>query len=573
VSTSNWTETTTGKQMGEFFRRLKAKPGLTAEIVAASLFANILALASPLFVIQVLNRYVGQGVDATLAALASGVLIAIALELGFRQVRMKLARGLSATKDDELSTGAFGILTTAENMALMSIPAGERREVVRGLEMVENAYTPGNITSVIDVPFALLFAVALFLLSPHLAAIAVGFLIVIFIFAVQSQRSLRGPTATLSGAQNEVAGLLNNANAATDTVRAFGGRSIVTEAWAKASERSRLLRALIARRQALVQSVTQSAQALMSVFIYSTGAWLVVRGELDVGLLIGANILSARTLGPMIKFAQLGESFAKAETALAKVREFASLPVEQEKGAKLSQFNGQIEFRDVAFSYPGATTPLFEGLNFKLPPGGVMVVTGSNGAGKSTLAKMAAGLLHPARGQVLADGVDLKQLDPAWWRSQLMYLPQEPTFINASIKANLEAANPNQDDDAMMRIVREVGLGPFIDESADGMDQIIGNSGGNMALGQRRRLAFARAMFVGGKMAVLDEPTESLDDEGTAFVYSALIDMARRGKTIIAFSRNPKIVSAATLILDLDSKPTPVLRQNKPRVVRTETAS
>ena len=126
--------------MGDFFKRLKAKPGLTTEIVAASLFANILALASPLFVIQVLNRYVGQGVDATLVALASGVMIAIALELGFRQARLKLARGLSATKDDELSTGAFGILTTAESQALASIPPGERREVVRGLELVENAF-------------------------------------------------------------------------------------------------------------------------------------------------------------------------------------------------------------------------------------------------------------------------------------------------------------------------------------------------------------------------------------------------------------------------------------------------
>ena len=395
----------------------------------------------------------------------------------------------------------------------------------------------------------------------------------IFLFAVISQRSLRGPTATLGGAQNEVSGLLNNANVATDTIRTFGGRAIVSAAWAKASERSRLLRALIARRQALVQSVTQSAQALMSVFIYSTGAWLVVHGELDIGLLIGANILSARALGPIIKFAQLGESFAKAENALAKVREFASLPVEPEKGAKLSKFNGQIEFRDVSFSYSGASTPLFEGMNFKLPPGGVMVVTGSNGAGKSTLAKMAAGLLQPTRGQVLADGVDLKQLDPAWWRSQLMYLPQEPTFINATLRENLEASNPGQSDETLMRIVREVGLGPFVDESPDGMDRMIANGGNNMALGQRRRLAFARAMFVGGKLAVLDEPTESLDDEGTAFVYSALIDMARRGKTIIAFSRDPKIVSAATLILDLDSKPTPTLRQNKPRVVRSESAS
>ncbi len=559
--------------MGEFYRRLKAKPGLAAEVVTASLFANILALASPLFVIQVLNRYVGHGVDATLAALASGVLIAVALEFGFRQVRLKLARGLSSRKDTELSTGAFGILTTAESMALMRIPPGERREVVRGLELVEGAYNPGNITAVIDVPFALLFSFTLFLLSPHLAAIALGFLIFIFVTAVISQRNLRGPTATLSGAQNEVSGLLNNANGAIDTIRVFGGRNILSAAWTKASERSRLLRALIARRQALVQSITQSAQALMSVFIYSVGAWLVVHGKLDVGMLIGANLLSSRALGPIIKFAQLGESFAKAENALAKVREFASLPAEPDKGAKLSQFNGQIEFRDVSFTYPGANAPLFEGLSFKLPPGGVMVVTGSNGAGKSTLAKLAAGLLHPARGQVLADGVDLKQLEPNWWRQQLIYLPQEPTFINASLRSNLEAANPDQSEETLIRIVHEVGLGRFVDENPDGLDRMISNGGGNMALGQRRRLAFARAMFVGGKMAVLDEPTESLDEEGTAFVYSALIDMARRGKTIIAFSRNPKIVSAATLILDLDVKPTPALVVNKPRIVKTETAS
>ena len=558
--------------MGEFYRRLKAKPGLAAEVVTASLFANILALASPLFVIQVLNRYVGHGVDATLAALASGVLIAVALEFGFRQVRLKLARGLSSRKDTELSTGAFGILTTAESMALMRIPPGERREVVRGLELVEGAYNPGNITAVIDVPFALLFSFTLFLLSPHLAAIALGFLIFIFVTAVISQRNLRGPTATLSGAQNEVSGLLNNANGAIDTIRVFGGRNILSAAWTKASERSRLLRALIARRQALVQSITQSAQALMSVFIYSVGAWLVVHGKLDVGMLIGANLLSSRALGPIIKFAQLGESFAKAENALAKVREFASLPAEPDKGAKLSQFNGQIEFRDVSFTYPGANAPLFEGLSFKLPPGGVMVVTGSNGAGKSTLAKLAAGLLHPARGQVLADGVDLKQLEPNWWRQQLIYLPQEPTFINASLRSNLEAANPDQSEETLIRIVHEVGLGRFVDENPDGLDRMISNGGGNMALGQRRRLAFARAMFVGGKMAVLDEPTESLDEEGTAFVYSALIDMARRGKTIIAFSRNPKIVSAATLILDLDVKPTPALVVNKPRIVKTETA-
>lgn len=559
--------------MGELWNRFKARPSLTAEVIAASLFANILALASPLFVIQVLNRYVGQGVDATLAALASGVLIAIALEFGFRQVRLRLARGLSKQKDSDLATGSFGILTSAETAALMRIPASERREVIRGLEMVENAFSPSNIAAVIDVPFALLFAVALFLLSPHLAGIAVTFMIVLFALAILSQRNLREPTMALSANQNDVSGILTNANNATDTVRFFGGRGLLTQAWAKTAGRSRLLRALISRRQTLVQTMTQSAQALMSVFIYSLGAWLVVHGQLDVGLLIGANILSARALGPVIKLAQMGESFAKAEGALEKVREFATLPVENERGAKLSAYNGQLELRDIAYTYPGATTPVFEGLNVKLPPGGVMVVTGSNGAGKSTLARLAVGLMRPDRGQVLADGVDIQQLDPAWWRGQVMYLPQEPTFINASIRENMEAANPNQSEETMMRIIREVGLGRYVDESTDGMDAVLTGGGTNMALGERRRLAFARAMFVGGKLAILDEPTEGLDDEGTSFVYTALIDMARRGKTIVAFTRDKQIVRAATLILDLDAKPSPVLRTNKPNIVEREAAS
>ncbi len=550
--------------MGELIRRLRERPNLTAEVLAASLFANILALASPLFTIQVLNRYVGQGVDPTLATLATGVLLAIALEFGFCQARLKLARGLSAAKDRDLATGAFGILTTADIAALSKVPAGERRELLRGLDMIENAYSPANIAAVIDVPFALLFAAALFLLSPHLAGITVLFLIGIFLFAVSAQRALRGPTQMLNGQTNETAGILNNANTAVEAVRAFGAREILFNAWNVVGGRTRTLRAMIAKRQASVQSITQSAQAVMSVFIYSVGAYLVVRGDLDVGVLIGANILSARALGPIVKFAQMGEGFAKAETALAKIREFAHMPVEPERGTRLSAFNGQLELRNVGFSYPGAKVPLYEGLNFKLPPGAVLVVTGKNGTGKTTLAKIAVGLLKPDQGQVLADGVELGQFDPSWCRRQVMFLPQEPTFLNASIRANLQAATPDGSEETMMRIVREVGLGRFIDESQEGIETILQSGGSNLALRLRRRLAFARALFVGGKLAILDEPTEGMDGEGTAFVYSALIDMARRGKTIVAFSRDPQILRAASLVLDLDSKPVPVLRQSAP---------
>lgn len=543
--------------MRELFRRLRARPGLTAEIVVASLFANILALASSLYVIEILRRYVSHGVGATLLTLTSGVMLAIILEFGFRKARLKLAAALSAPHEQRLATGAFGILTTADLEALERIPPGERRELLRGLDSISQAYSAANIGSILDVPFAMLFVVALLLLSPLLALVAFVFIVSTFSCAVLAHRGLRAPMRALGEAQGHGQGLVGNANQAADTIRAFRSRTHVEKAWTTHLERLHPLRRLIARRQAMAQQVTQSAQAMMSVTIYAVGAYLVIRGDLNVSILVGANLLGSRALGPLVRFAQMGETFSKAEQALNRLRQFATLPKESTDGAKLQAYQGQIEYRDVAYQHGGTPMPLFEGLTLKVAPGGVLVVTGRNGAGKTTLARLTIGLLRPARGLILADGVDIRQFAPDWWRRQVSYLPQEPTFVNGTIRDNLLAANPALAEEEMTKAVRDVGLGRFLDESEAGLDMPIVNGGLSLAVGQRRRLALARALVTGGRLAVLDEPTEGLDEEGCAYVYSVMIEMAKQGKTIVAFSRDPQILKGATLVLDLNPKPVP----------------
>lgn len=181
--------------MKELFRRLATRPGISGELVVASLFANALALASPLFVIQVLNRYVAHGVDATLATLTAGVLIAIILEFAFRQVRMRLAGGLCRRPDETMSLGAFGVLTGARIDQLERLNPGLRREIMNGASTVESAYNAPNVTAVLDVPFALLFVGVLFLLNPILAGIAASFLVAVFLLGTLVLASLRGPHA------------------------------------------------------------------------------------------------------------------------------------------------------------------------------------------------------------------------------------------------------------------------------------------------------------------------------------------------------------------------------------------
>ena len=188
-----------------------------------------------------------------------------------------------------------------------------------------------------------------------------------------------------------------------------------------------------------------------------------------------------------------------------------------------------------------------------------MVLTGRNGTGKTTLSRLMAGLLEPTRGQILIDGVDLRQVVLSWWRRQILYLPQEPTFLDGTIRDNLMCVNPDLDEDGLNRVVREADLGRFIDESPQGLETELVENGRTLAVGVRRRLALARALATDGMLAVFDDPTEGLDEEGRAAVYTAMRTLSSRGRTMIVATNDSHIMRGARLVLDLNAKPIPRL--------------
>lgn len=545
--------------MTELLARLAARPGLALELMAASLFANVLALAMPLFVIQVLNRYVAHGVDETLVTLTAGAAAAVLFECGFRQARLRLAAGINAPNDEALDARVFGVLTGAKAATLDQVPGGLRREIMGGPEAVATALSATNVCAVLDVPFALVFLAALFLLSPPIAALVACFLAAVFVVAAVSLAALRAPTRELVGVAGKRNALVGTATAASDTVRAFNAAPYLRRLWQSEGDALHRLRRRITARHGLVQSLTHGAQLLMAIAVIALGGVLVVRGELDVGALIGANILAARALGPVARLATLGEAFAKARQSLAMLRDFFKLSAERQQGAALEAFQGRLELKDLAFAYPGARAPLFESVSLALEPGAVLVVSGANGTGKTTFARLLLGLLEPSRGQILIDGVDLAQLVPLWWRRQVAYLPQEPRFLNGSLRDNIATFNPDLDEATLNALIDTAGLRAFVSQSSDGLDAQVTNNGDNLSLGIRRRLALARALAADGRLVVFDEPTEGLDGEGAQRIYAALNELAARGRTIVAFSHDANIVKGTHFVLDLNAKPVPSL--------------
>lgn len=545
--------------MNELFNRLLTRPALTAEMIAASLIANVLALASPLFVMQVLNRYVAHGVNSTLFTLCAGVVIAILLELAFRQIRMRLAASINAPYDRAIANGAFGSLTSTKSAFIEKLPAGVRQEMMSGAEKLQAAFNANNMSSMMDVPFALMFIAVLYILNPTISLVVACFVGLSFLISVLTLASLRNPTRLVQLESGRRSSLVGAAIQAGDTVRAFNATGFIRDQWQQRTSAYNALTRKIVLRQGLVQSLGMTLQATMGALVISTGAIQVVNGSMDVGVMIGINIIAARALGPIIKFATMSEQFAKARQALVMFQEFARLPVERRDGTALSQFTGTIEFSDVAFAHPDAKTPLFESVNLKLEPASILVFSGANGTGKTSLARMMAGLLEPTRGRILVDGVDLAQIAPEWWRKQIMYLPQEPKFLNGSIAENISLANPEITPDKLQGIIDMAGLRSFVDQSTDGIETQIFGGGKNLSLGIRRRIALARALATEGRVFIIDEPTEGLDSEGTEAVQNAMNIMVQRGCTVLVFSHDPKILQTTPHYLDLNSKPVPIL--------------
>lgn len=548
--------------MDELIRRLKRMPATTAELLLASALLNLLALADTIYVMIVLRRYIAHGFDGTLFILTAGALAAVAAQWGLRRARDVLAAEVGRAPDLELSEDIHKALVMADAGALEALQAERPKGVAADFQDVQAAYDAGNLGALLDAPFALIFLVAVYWLSPLLAAVVLVGMALSLASGLVSVRMARRGAGVLSARAEAHRSFVGAASRASDTVRAFGGAASCRERWGglvagvSGGERS------LEDARGLTQSLTMGAGVFVRVAVYAVGAKLAVDGDLAVAALIGASIMASYAVQKATALTQALSLFDRAAEARSRLADLTGLPREG-GGARPEAFAGRVGLAGLVFGFEGRE-PLFDGLDLDLEPGSVLVVRGRNGSGKTTLLRLLAGLLAPARGEVLADGAPLSGLDRSWWRSQIAYMPQEPFFLAGTIRENVAMLRPDLEGAELRRILAACGLGGFLDRSEQGVETPLTDAGRTLPVGVRKRLALARALASGGRVAFLDEPTEGLDAEGRSLVYRIMNEMAREGRTIVAVSHDPSIVKGAGHVLDLSADGPLAARRTRP---------
>jgi ATP-binding cassette subfamily C protein LapB len=296
------------------------------------------------------------------------------------------------------------------------------------------------------------------------------------------------------------------------------------------------------------------ATQLVTVGTVITGVYLIKEGELTVGALIACVILGSRAMAPLAQLANILVRFQQSKVALSTLNKIMAMPVERPVGKVFVSrpvAEGALEFKDVDFSYPNQKLEALSKVSFRIAPGERVAIIGRIGSGKSTVGKLLVGLYQPTEGSVLADNVDLRQMDPADLRHGIGYVPQDVFLFYGSARDNIAMATPYADDSMVIRAAQLAGADDFIRRHPQGYDMPVGERGEALSGGQRQTIAVARALMLDPPVLVLDEPTSGMDHSSEQRLKDRL-EKILPGKTLVVISHRASLLSLVDRVIILD---------------------
>jgi len=521
-------------------------------LLTISLFINLLALAVPIFVLQVYDRVVFHAGVTTLQGLVIGMALVLIFDAALKVTRVRSFQLISARNEAKLTERIFKQLFALPLKKLEEQPLWYWQSLFQDANLVRNVLGGATAALILDLPFALLFMLLTFLIAPPLAWLFLLALVFFIGLAIFSQHTIQRKTQlerqSVQQRETMIAGVL----AGRETVKMFD----LGNYWQDKQRDLQLdsMSASMARGQATdyFRIISQSTSLMFTVTLTSVGALAILEQEMTIGALIAANMLGSRLIAPFIQLVEHWRTFAQFHKALNRLNDFFKIRIDKtEHLLDLPVTQGKIQLQELYFSYDDQQNPAIAGLDGVIGPNGLHLLMGRNGSGKSTLLKLVSGLYLPAKGKVSLDQADLRQFSSAQLHQYIGYLPQKIELFHGSIYENITMGMDTCDQDDVIKLAQQVQLHELVTQLPMGYETMLQEGGRGISGGLLQKIALARTLIRKPKVLLLDEPTNNLDSDAEKALLSFISQYAEN-HTVIVATHSPVLIQSATSIIVLE---------------------
>jgi len=512
-----------------------------------SMFINILALVSPIYMLQVYDRVLTSRNQMTLLFITLIVIFLFVVYAALEVLRTQvLVRG-GIKFDSVLSAPTFRSVLDSTLLR-----RGGDAQAFRDMDGVREFMTGAGLITFCDAPWIPVFLVVSFILHPYFGILATVSGLIIFGLAVANDFATRAPIqqATLAsiGAQNDVSATLRN----SEVMRAMGMWAGLQSRWQLRRDDLIAWQASASDRGGTVMAIIKFVRQAVQTLILGGGAYLAITGKISPGAMIAASILVGRALAPIEAAVGQWKSFINARSGWDRLQKMFRSNGDVADRMSLPAPKGRILAEMASIMPPGAQRPTLVNASFVLEAGTTLGIIGPSAAGKSSLVRGLVGVWPIVGGAIRLDGYELRQWDPLELGEHVGYLPQDVELFSGTVAQNIGRFTDFSSED-VIEAAQIAGVHEVIQALPQGYETQIGDGGAALSGGQRQRLALARTIFRKPALIVMDEPNANLDTDGEAALSRAIAHMKALGRTIVFVTHKTNLLAFADKILILQN--------------------
>jgi ATP-binding cassette subfamily C exporter for protease/lipase len=521
--------------------------GFKSTFVTVGVFSaitNLLALVPSLYMLQVYDRVLASRNEITLLMLTlmmlGGYLLMSALEMMRSFVLVRVGARFDMLLNKRVYTAAF-----EQNLKKAGGNAGQ---ALNDLTNLRQFLTGNALFAFFDAPWFPFYLIVIFFFEPWLGVFALCGTIVLIILAIINEKVSKAPLSEANTMAIAAGNLATNNLRNAEVIESMGMLPNLMSRWFKLHSRFLNLQAEASQKAGVVGALTKFTQTSLQSLVLGFGALLAIEGKITPGMMIAASILVGRALAPVQQVIAVWKSWASTRSAYERLNALLGSNPERGAGMELPKPQGFLAVEGVTAAPPGATQAVVRGLSFGIAPGDALGIIGPSGSGKSTLARLLVGVWPSAGGKVRLDGADIYSWNKGELGPNIGYLPQDIELFGGTVSDNI-ARFGEVDAEKVVEAAKRAGVHDMILHLPKGYDTPLGDGGAGLSGGQKQRLGLARAMYGDPALVVLDEPNSNLDEVGEQALVQAVLDLRRRGKTIVLITHRTSIIGATNKLL------------------------